>query len=241
MAELIYQQIIADLKKKIFAGEFSNMKLPDERSLAEHYDVSRSSIKRALSRMANDGIIFKKRGSGTFINPLYLKNESVFNYGSGKNLGVSDNFQLNGEKPTVKVLNFNVTRPTEELQRDLFLDPEDFVYKIERLRFFDEQPFMIETGYIPIKLLPKLSTDILKKSIFDYAQAETKQSVSKSFMSVFAEPSTQQDQELLKLTPVEPVGVMEGIFFLDNGTPFEFSHMRLHYKYMKFNSFVSIK
>ena len=69
MAELIYQQIITDLKKKIFNNEFPNMKLPDERSLAEKYDVSRSSIKRALSRMANDGIIFKKRGSGTFINP----------------------------------------------------------------------------------------------------------------------------------------------------------------------------
>ena len=63
MAELIYQQIITDLKKKIFNNEFPDMKLPDERSLAEKYDVSRSSIKRALSRMASDGIIFKKRGS----------------------------------------------------------------------------------------------------------------------------------------------------------------------------------
>ena len=50
MAELIYQQIITDLKKKIFNNEFPDMKLPDERSLAEKYDVSRSSIKRALSR-----------------------------------------------------------------------------------------------------------------------------------------------------------------------------------------------
>ncbi len=241
MAELIYQHIISDLKQKIFANQFPDMKLPDERSLAQQYDVSRSSIKRALSRMASDGIIFKKRGSGTFINPLYLKNESVFNYGSGKNLGVSDNFQLNGEKPTVKVLGFDVMRPTKELQRDLFLNEEDFVYKIERLRFFDDQPFMIETGYIPIKLLPKLSSNVLEKSIFDYVQAELKQSVSKSFMSVFAEPSTDKDQELLQLKPNEPVGVMEGIFFLDNGTPLEFSNMRLHYKYMKYNSFVSVE
>ena len=241
MAELIYQQIITDLKKKIFNNEFPDMKLPDERSLAEKYNVSRSSIKRALSRMASDGIIFKKRGSGTFINPLYLKNESVFNYGSGKNLGISDNFQLNGEKPSVKVLSFDVVRPTAELQRDLFLESEDFVYQIKRLRFFDDQPFMIETGFIPIKLLPKLSSSILEKSIFDYVHRELKQSVSKSFMSVFAEPSTQQDQELLKLDPTQPVGVMEGIFFLDNGTPFEFSSMRLHYEYMKFNSFVSIQ
>ena len=99
MAELIYKQIIADLKKRIFSGEFKEMRLPDERTLALEYEVSRSSIKRALTRMASDGIIFKKRGSGTFINPLYLKNESVFNYEEGKNLGVTDNFKMNGQKP----------------------------------------------------------------------------------------------------------------------------------------------
>ncbi|GBG94811.1 GntR family transcriptional regulator [Ligilactobacillus salitolerans] len=239
MAELVYQQIIADLKKKIFAGEFSNMRLPDERSLAESYAVSRSSIKRALTRMASDGIIFKKRGSGTFVNPLYLKNESVFNYEESSNLGVSDNFQMNGEKPQIKVLNFEVIRPTAEIQRDLFLKADDFVYKIDRLRSFDDKPFMIETGYIPIKILPSLSLKKIESSIFTYVEQAFGQTVSKSFLSIFAEPSTKNDQDLLKLKPNEPVGVMEGIFFLNNGTPFEFSRMRLHYQYMKYNTFVS--
>src|SRR5699024_5159658 len=134
MAELVYKKIIADLKKKIFAGKFPSMRLPDERSLSEYYSVSRSSIKRALTRMASDGVIFKKRGAGTFINPLYLKNESVFNYEESSNMGVSDNFEMNGKSPQIKVLNFEVIRPTEEIQRDLFLKPDDFVYKIDRLR-----------------------------------------------------------------------------------------------------------
>ncbi|MBC6498092.1 UTRA domain-containing protein [Weissella confusa] len=67
---------------------FPNLKLPDERSLALSYDVSRSSIKRALNVLAQQGIIFKKRGSGTFVNPLYLKNQSMF-HAIGNNLGVS--------------------------------------------------------------------------------------------------------------------------------------------------------
>lgn len=240
MAELVYQQLIKDLKKRIFAGEFSDMRLPDERSLADNYKVSRSSVKRALSKMANDGIIFKKRGSGTFINPLYLKNESVFNYEAASNLGVTDNFQMNGKKPQTKVLSFEVILPSAELQRDLFLSAEDFVYKIVRLRSFDDTPFMIETGYIPIKIMPQLSRKDIENSIFKYLENQYKQSVTKSFLSVFAEPSTKNDQELLNLSPTEPTGIMEGIFFLDNGTPFEFSHMRLHYKYLKFNTFVSV-
>ena len=50
MAELVYKNIISDLKEKIFAGKFTDMKLPDERSLAEQYNVSRSSVKRALAK-----------------------------------------------------------------------------------------------------------------------------------------------------------------------------------------------
>ncbi|KRL41879.1 GntR family transcriptional regulator [Liquorilactobacillus nagelii] len=240
MAQLVYKRIITDLKQRIFSGEFPGLRLPDERSLSETYQVSRSSVKRALSRMANDGIIFKKRGSGTFINPLYLKNESVFNYEESSNLGVTDNFKMNGKHPKIKVLDFQVIKATPELQRDLFLTKEDFVYQIVRLRSFGQQPFMIETGYIPIKIVPELSKKIISGSIFNYLQAEHNLAVTKSFLSVFAEPSTAQDQKLLQLKPTEPAGIMEGIFFLDNGTPFEFSTMRFHYKYLKFNSFVTV-
>lgn len=240
MAELIYKQIIADLKKRIFSGEFGELRLPDERTLAAEYKVSRSSVKRALTRMAGDGIIFKKRGAGTFINPLYLKNESVFNYEEGTNLGVTDNFQMNGRKPQVRVLKFEVEKPSGELQRDLFLSPNDFVYKIVRLRLFDGNPFMIETGYIPIRLAPELTPEIISGSIFNYMQDERNLSVTKSFLSVFAEPSSPRDRKLLGLKETEPAGIMEGIFFLDNGTPFEFSSMRFHYRYLKFNTFVSV-
>lgn len=240
MAELVYKQIIDDLKEKIFAGQFADMRLPDERSLSETYQVSRSSIKRALSKMESDGIIFKKRGSGTFINPLYIKNESIFNY-EGSNVGVTDNFQMNGKKPKTKVLSFEVIPPTEELQRDLFLQQHDFVYKIVRLRLFDDIPFMIETGYIPIKIVQNLNQTIIEGSIFNYLEEVHNLAVTKSFLSIYAEPSNVDDQELLHLKENEPVSVMEGIFFLDNGTPFEFSHMRFHYKYLKFNTFVSVQ
>lgn len=240
MRELVYKQIMADLKDKIIQGKFTDLKLPDERTLAAEYNVSRSSIKRALTMMANEGIIFKKRGSGTFINPLYLKNDSFCSYDECSNLGVSDNFQKNGEKAAIKVLDFEVISPTPELQETLFLKADDFVYKIRRLRSLGDQPFMIETGYIPIKIVPQLSRGHIESSLFNYMEQEHNHAVTRSFLSICAEPSTINDQDLLNLQPVEPVGVMEGVFFLDNGTPFEFSHMRLHYKYLKFNSFVAL-
>ena len=239
MADLVYQRIITSLKKAIDDGEFSDMRLPDERSLAESYSVSRSSIKRALGLMADQGIIFKKRGSGTFVNPLYLKQGSSFNY-SGKNLGITDSFNVNGQKPSVKVLSFDVIHPSKDLQDSLFLKPTEFVYSFKRIRFLDDVTFMIETGYIPIKLAPELSEQIASESIFNYVESELGKEVNKTYLNISAAPSDEEGKKLLHLADNEPIGLMEGIFFLDDGTPFEFSTMKLHYKYFKYDSFVDL-
>lgn len=239
MTDLVYQNIMKDLKNRIKKNEFDSKRLPDERSLSESYGVSRSSVKRALNVLANQGIIFKKRGSGTFINPLYQKNRSIFQY-EGSNLGVTDSFKSDGKIPKIRLLDFNVIPASKEMQTELFLDPGDFVYEIKRLRTFEDKPFMIELGYIPIKVVPDLNRERVEGSIFNYFEETTGKSVTKSFMTITTTPSNKEDQGLLHLKPVEPVGVMEGIFFLDDGTPFEVSNMRLHYKYLNYNTFVDL-
>ena len=95
MADLVYRAVMRDLKQKILAHQYPKMKLPDERTLSVDYEVSRSTIKRALDVLVQQGIIFKKRGSGTFINPLYLKNQAMFSY-EGSNLGITDSFKFDG-------------------------------------------------------------------------------------------------------------------------------------------------
>lgn len=239
MADLVYRRVSSDLKQKIVDKQFPNKRLPDERTLSETYHVSRSSVKRALKVLADDGIIFKKRGSGTFINPLFMKNKTIFHY-EGSNLGITDSMKSQGKVPKIKLLSFKVVPASKEIQQDLFLADGDFVYEIQRLRLFDDKPFMIETGYIPIKIAPELTQEIVEKSIFNYVEDTINKSVTRSFLSILASPSNEQDQELLNLKPTEPVGVMEGIFFLDDGTPFEVSNMRLHYQYLRYNTFVMV-
>lgn len=239
MADLVYRVVMRDIKKKILNNEYQEMRLPDERSLSQEYQVSRSSMKRALELLAQQGIIFKKRGSGTFINPLYLKNQSLFKY-EGSNLGITDSFSMPGKKQSIELLDYQVIKANEDLKQDLFLKDSDFVYKIKRLRLLDDQPFLIETGFIPIRIAPELNENILKGSLFNYLEDTQQKTVTRSFLTITVEPSTLDDQAKLMLTPNEPVGVLSGIFFLDDGTPFEVSNMRIHYKYMKYNTFVNL-
>lgn len=239
MTQAKYVSVQADIKAKIYQGAYPELKLPDERSMAEDYGVSRSSIKRALSVLVQQGIIFKKRGSGTFVNPLYLKNQAIFQH-EGSNLGVSDSFRINGQAPSIELLDFRVIQANEEQQSALFLNEGDFVYEIKRLRKLDGVPFMIEYGYVPISLLPGLKKENVTQSIYGYVEKEKQKKVTRSFMTIMAAPSDEEEQHLLKLKKTEPVGIMEGIFFMDDGTPLEYANMRLHYKYLRYNAFVSI-
>ena len=239
MTDFVYRAVMRDIKQNILAQKYEDMRLPDERSLASHYQVSRSSMKRALELLAQQGIIFKKRGSGTFINPLYLKNQALFRY-EGSNLGLTDSFKVPGKEQKIKLLEFKVINASKELAQDLFTNESDFVYQFKRLRLLDNQPFLIETGYLPIKIVPELTPEILKDSLFNYLEDTQNKTVTRSFLNITVEPSNSEDQSELNLQANEPVGVMEGIFFLDDGTPFEVSNMRIHYKYMRYNSFVNL-
>ena len=239
MADFVYRTVMQDIKNKILNNEYPEMRLPDERSLAEEYSVSRSSMKRALGVLEQAGIVFKKRGSGTFINPLYLKNKALFRY-DGSNLGLTDSFKVPGKKQTIKLIDFKVIKAPKGIAQDLFLNSNDFVYEFKRLRLLDDQPFLIETGYLPIKIVPELTPEILQGSLFNYLEEQQNKAVTKSFLNITVQPSSSEDQSLMKLRDTEPVGVMDGIFFLDDGTPFEVSNMRVHYEYMRFNTFVNL-
>ncbi|WEV71271.1 GntR family transcriptional regulator [Lactobacillus sp. ESL0785] len=239
MADFVYRTVMHDIKQNILNNKYEGMRLPDERSLAEHYQVSRSSMKRAMELLSQQGIVFKKRGSGTFINPLYLKNQSLFRY-EGSNLGLTDSLKVPGKQQKIKLLDFHVVKTPESIAQDLFLNKNDFVYEFRRLRLMDNQPFLIETGYVPIKIVPELKPQHLKNSLFNYLEDTQNKVVTKAYLNITVASSSEEDQKRLQLQPVEPVGVMAGIFFLDDGTPFEFSTMRIHYKYMRFNTFVNL-
>ncbi len=133
-----------------------------------------------------------------------MKNQTIFHY-EGTNLGITDSFKSDGQTPNIKLLDFQVVPATAELQQDLFLESGDFVYEIKRLRLFDDQPFMIEHGYIPIKIAPELSQKVVSGSIFNYLEDEQNKVVTKSFMTMRAAPSTSDDQKLLGLSAVEPI------------------------------------
>lgn len=63
-----YAQIADDIRYKIQSKVFvEDKKLPTESELAEQYDVSRITSQKALDVLENEGLIYRVRGSGSFV------------------------------------------------------------------------------------------------------------------------------------------------------------------------------
>lgn len=81
--ELKYVRLMDDLKEKIFSGKIkAGDKLPSENELSSSYQVSRQTVRKALSVLENAGYIYAEHGRGTFCSEL------VHLYRNSRNIAV---------------------------------------------------------------------------------------------------------------------------------------------------------
>ena len=65
----LYYQLETILRNKITSGDYSPARpLPSEDALAEEYEVSRITVRQALSSLEQDGLVIRQRGKGTFVS-----------------------------------------------------------------------------------------------------------------------------------------------------------------------------
>ncbi|MEM7702305.1 MAG: GntR family transcriptional regulator [Pseudomonadota bacterium] len=65
-----YLQLAGELREAILAGAYANGKpFPTETVLCTKYDVSRFTVREALRRLEVEGLIERRRGSGTTVQP----------------------------------------------------------------------------------------------------------------------------------------------------------------------------
>src|SRR5690606_22372667 len=62
------EQAKAYIKQRIVNEDFEDGRIPSEAELATELGVSRTTIRDALSRLENEGTVYRRQGSGTYVN-----------------------------------------------------------------------------------------------------------------------------------------------------------------------------
>lgn len=69
--QLKYFQLMEDLREQILSGKIQpGGRLPSENELSASYQVSRQTVRKALSMLQNEGYIYAEHGRGTFCSEL---------------------------------------------------------------------------------------------------------------------------------------------------------------------------
>lgn len=138
----LYLQIYNNLLYEIEIGEYSpGERIPSEESLRFKYHVSRVTIRAALSKMVDDGILVKKRGKGTFVaQHAFLE--------SGKAQGsFTKSCKQKGVRPATKLIYSGIIKTFLPVSDFLQISDESEMVCVKRIRMIDDIPVIFEEDY----------------------------------------------------------------------------------------------
>lgn len=231
-----YKYIYTDIKEKILSKTYKpNEKIPDEKTLMEIYSCSKMTIKKALDMLVMEGLLVRRRGSGSFVKETLSGSFSSYNR---QFFGFSRTQE--GKEVTSKILIFDIISPDKLVAEKLNLKDDDFVYKFVRVRYVNGKPYVIEETYMPISIITGLKRLHLESSVYQYIEHDLHLNIQSAHKIIRADRPNELDKEYLLLTDYDPVIEMEQIVFLSDGRTFEFSKSRHRYDSFQFES-VSVK
>ncbi len=153
----LYYQLETILRRRIKSGDFPlDALLPSEEALGQEYDVSRITVRQALASLERDGLIVRRRGKGTFVV------EKAFSVETPKLTGSMEDLILMGIQTSTKILNTSIVNPPETIRNRLELEASEQVYRIEKVRSVEKDPFSYVINYLPSRIGEKIRMESLK-------------------------------------------------------------------------------
>ena len=148
----LWNQVLADLQARLAAGEFID-EFPSDVQLTRSYGVSRQTVREALRRLQDDGVIERNRGRGSFVRqrPVEQRLGTLYSlYRSAEEQGFVQE----------SVVRFLELRRDEEAAAMLECEPDEPLVYLERIRLIDGRPVVLDCSWLPARLAsPLLEAD----------------------------------------------------------------------------------
>jgi len=151
----LYHQLKQVITEDIRKGKYkSGEQLPTEIKLCEKYNVSRITVRKAISDLVEEKVLCKRQGKGTFVRETKMRRELI-SLGS-----FSDIATQSGKDPSSQILSNKIKKSSKDLAKLFKINLNDDVLELKRLLSINGEPFIIETSYYPIIRFPNLENYI---------------------------------------------------------------------------------
>jgi len=148
-----YLQIEEEIAKRIESGEIApGQRIPPERVFCDQLGVSRMTVRQALGRLEQRGLLVRQQGRGTFASqPKIRQSATVLR-------GFFEEMVGQGLVPTSRLLSVEERVAPQSLAQALELRLGETVYTITRVRSASTSPVVLERSSFPTRLVPVCST-----------------------------------------------------------------------------------
>ena len=160
----VYKRIQSEIRDRIASARLKpGDAVASERELAKTHKVSLMTARHALAGLEREGVVERRRGAGTFVAAPKIQFNKLMSY--------TEQMSSRGLAPRSRVLFAKVIAEEQEVAARLGLPGSSRVLKIQRLRLTDEEPFALETCYLPAAEFGELASAPLgKNSLFSILQ-----------------------------------------------------------------------
>jgi len=147
----MYVAIYEDLSARIAAGELAaEARLPSEHAIAEQFGVSRMTVRQALDKLVDEGVLLRRRGAGTFVGSertRYRRQNRLASFGA--EIGADDELET-------QVLQIRAVVPDDQVREELQLRAGAQAVEVRRLRRLPGGPVSLQTSWVPYALASSL-------------------------------------------------------------------------------------
>jgi GntR family transcriptional regulator len=217
----LYYQIELQLREDIESGKYRpGERLPTEKVLQELYAVSRVTIRTALRRLEEEGLISTHRGRGTFVTIQGGEAQRIERHTT--RLGsFEEDIARQGGEPRIEVLSLERIPIPQRMATLLEVPDGSEVARVRRVGWVGEAPLWVESRY----LHPDIDDEVLYRdaqnpSISVALESHTGRKVDRSHLRIMAATATSDQARTLQIEKGDPVLVNEFVEYAE-GKPIE--------------------
>lgn len=216
----LYDQIERNLRDLIVNGNLKpGEAVPGEWDLANYYDVSRLTVRRALDELVRQNWLEKKHGVGTFV-----RQPNMASIAAGK-FSFTEQMRAIGREPDSKFISQCKIPSTDKIARALRIDEGAPIIEITRVRLADKTPILLETACLSAEKFPTLETHDWSKNESLYKVLNDEYQVVITVMDHIIKPITltETEAQYLKAKPGIPTLLSEIIAYAPENNPVEYT------------------
>lgn len=212
----LYRQVELVLEEKIKTSQWTvGYQLPTEQELADLFDVSTITVKRAVIELVNKGYLYRQRGKGTFVS------------GDVKEQDLNQIFSLTTdgkEEHPHELISFSIEGAGAEEAQKLGVHHEAKLIKIKRVKVDEGEPMALEYTYLPYDKCQGLTEKDINNELI-YNILRTKFQILLGRAKLVIKPYVVYDEiaELLHIESGTPVFEWERFTFTKDDEIIEYS------------------